>query len=73
MRKIIGVTALPLTWLLLFVVFMLAAMLNNAVLSYPTGVPYDPTYHGYHRSVIPGMAVLLACALWLGWQRRAAG
>ncbi|HLV35990.1 MAG TPA: hypothetical protein VKY59_12780 [Spirillospora sp.] len=58
---------------LLFAVFMLAAVLNNAVFPYPAGVLYDPTYHGFHRSVIPGMAVMLACALWLGWQRRAAG
>jgi hypothetical protein len=56
---------------LLFSVFMVAALVNNAVFPYPP-VSYDPTYHGYHRSVIPGLAVLLVCAGWLIWQVRAA-
>lgn len=50
--------------------FLLAAMLNNWLHPYPP-VLYDPTYHGYYRSIVPGLAVLGVCALWLLWQRRA--
>lgn len=56
---------------LLFSVFMIAALVNNAVFPYPP-VAYDPTFRGYHRSVIPGLAVLLVCAGWLIRQIRAA-
>ncbi|MBZ0300738.1 MAG: hypothetical protein K8J31_13395 [Anaerolineae bacterium] len=53
----------------MLVVFMAAALLNNAVFPYPP-VSYDPTYEGYHRAVIPGLALLAVCAVWLMSQRR---
>ncbi len=54
---------------LVWAVFMLAAMLNNALFPHPP-VPYDPHYRGYHRSVVPGLAFLGVCAVWLLLLRR---
>ncbi len=54
----------------IWLVFTLAALLNNAVFPYPAGVLYDPTYRGYHRSVIPGVAVAITCGAWLLWLRQ---
>jgi hypothetical protein len=55
----------------LFAAFTPVAMLNNAIFPYPP-VLYDPTYEGYHRSVLPGGVMLAICAGWLWWQRRVA-
>ncbi len=55
----------------LLIVFSPVAMLNNLIFPYPP-VLYDPTYHGYHRSVLPGGVMLAICAGWLLWQRRVA-
>jgi hypothetical protein len=49
---------------------MVAAMVNNAIFPYPD-VPYDPSYPGYYRSVLPGLVVAGVCAVWLWWQSRA--
>jgi hypothetical protein len=54
----------------LVIAFMLAALLNNWLFPYPP-VLYDPTYQGYHRSLLPGGVMLGVCAAWLLWQRRA--
>ena len=54
---------------ILIAVFTPVALLNNAIFPYPP-VLYDPTYHGYHRSVLPGGVMLAICAGWLLWQRR---
>lgn len=55
----------------LIAAFMPAALLNNAIFPYPP-VLYDPTFEGYHRSVLPGSVMLTICAGWLWWQRRVA-
>lgn len=53
----------------LFLTFTFAAILNNLIFPYPP-VMYDPNYHGYHRSVLPGLVMLSVCVAWLLWQRR---
>jgi hypothetical protein len=55
----------------LLLVFTPVTLLNNAIFPYPP-VLYDPTYYGYHRSVLPGGVMLAICAGWLLWQRRVA-
>ena len=52
-----------------FALFMLSAFINNAVFPYPP-VLFDPTYRGYHRSLIPGLTVVVACIGWLLMQAR---
>jgi hypothetical protein len=54
---------------LILLTFMPAALINNIVFPYPP-VEYDPTYDGYHRSVLPTVVMLTVCAGWLLWQRR---
>jgi hypothetical protein len=46
-----------------------AAMINNYLLFPYPPVIYDPTYHGYHRSVFPGLVLMGVCIGWLLWQR----
>ncbi len=53
--------------LLVMGVFMVAALVNNALFPHPP-VAYDPTYRGYYRSIIPGLTLALACCGWLRWQ-----
>jgi hypothetical protein len=53
----------------LITVFTPVALLNNVIFPYPP-VLYDPTYEGYHRSLLPGGVMLAICAGWLLWQRR---
>ena len=55
--------------LLVWAVFNVAALLNNALFPYPP-VLYDPNYRGYHRSIVPGLAFLGMRAAWLLFLRR---
>jgi SNF family Na+-dependent transporter len=54
----------------LLLVFAPAAMINNNILFPYPPVMYDPNYNGYHRSVFPGLVILVVCIGWLLWQRR---
>lgn len=54
--------------LLIYVGMMAAYTVNNAIFPYPP-VQYDPNYIGYHRAVLPGLALFSMCAVWLGWQK----
>lgn len=54
----------------LWVAFLAAAFINNQVLFPYPPVTYDPTYEGFHRSVLPMAAQLVVCAAWLLWLRR---
>ncbi|MBZ0292956.1 MAG: hypothetical protein K8L99_10375, partial [Anaerolineae bacterium] len=49
---------------LLWILMLAAFMLNNALFPYPP-VTYDPTYAGYHRSVLPFTVMMAACGGWL--------
>lgn len=65
--------ALNLVFLLVLVVtFFTAALINNNILFPYPPVLYDPTYRGFHRSIVPGTAIMLVCAGWLIIQRRVA-
>ncbi len=52
-------------------VFLIAISVNNAVLFPYPDVNYYPSYAGFHRSIFPGLCILLVCAIWLFWQKRA--
>ena len=43
---------------------VISFQVNNAVYPY-TAVGYDPTYHGYYRSIIPGLTALGVLAAWI--------
>lgn len=49
---------------LLWALMLASFTLNNALFPYPS-VLYDPSYAGYHRSVLPLAVLLLACGGWL--------
>jgi len=63
-----------LAWHVLFAVGLLLLstlgfLITNWLHPYPP-VLYDPTYHGYHRSIIPGLIVLAVIAGWVWAQNR---
>lgn len=54
----------------LWAAFLLAAFVNNELLYPYPSVNYDPSYAGFHRSVLPMTAQIVSWALWLLWLRR---
>ena len=56
--------------ILVWGVFMGAAVINNSVLFPYPDVVYDPTHRGFHHSVFPGLCIMVACGFWLYWQMR---
>lgn len=58
--------------LVLFVAVIAAALINNHILFPYPPVLYDPMYRGFHRSILPVIAISLVCAGWFMTQRRVA-
>jgi hypothetical protein len=61
-----------LSWLfipILLLTWYVAVTLNNTLYPYPP-VIYDPNYRGFHLTLIPGMALVGLCVVWLlRWQK----
>lgn len=55
----------------LILVWLVAVYINNAVHPYPP-VAYDPNYRGFHLTIIPGVAIIGLCIVWLVYQSRIA-
>ncbi|MCC6617104.1 MAG: hypothetical protein IT320_26765 [Anaerolineae bacterium] len=53
----------------LLILSTLAFMITNWLHPYPP-VTFDPTFHGYHRSILPGIAVLALIVGWIWAQNR---
>jgi hypothetical protein len=54
---------------LLVLAWLVGVSLNHWINPYPP-VQYDPNYRGFHLTIIPGMAFIGACLIWLWRQSR---
>jgi hypothetical protein len=56
---------------LLLLAWLIGVSLNHWINPYPP-VQYDPNFQGFHLTIIPGIAFIGACLLWLWQQARTA-